>query len=118
MVTSYTQLLSHSDIGASSIIKPINSLLITLEGAQRMRSLLGELREYWSVNERLAAIFNRIPDQVLKEYRERDFLSHDGWQGIVVYGRAAFFNGNMVRSRPGKARPQGLEHSRGLVILP
>jgi light-regulated signal transduction histidine kinase (bacteriophytochrome) len=59
MVTSYTQLLSHSDIGASSIIKPINSLLITLEGAQRMRSLLGELREYWSVNER--RLEKRVP---------------------------------------------------------
>src|SRR6185312_2613969 len=43
------------------------------------------------------AVFNPIPDQVLKEYRERDFLSHDGWQGVVVYGRAAFFNGNMKR---------------------
>ncbi len=43
------------------------------------------------------AIFNRIPEQVLKEYRERDFLSHDGWQGVVVYSRAAFLNGNMNR---------------------
>ncbi|HZQ18276.1 MAG TPA: chemotaxis protein CheB [Terriglobales bacterium] len=70
MVTSYTQLLSQRYRG--QLDDQANKFIAyTLEGAQRMRSLLRELREYWSVNER--RLEKRVPlnsDLVLESARE------------------------------------------------
>lgn len=57
-VTSYTQLLSQRYRGKLDD-QADKFIAYTLEGAQRMRSLLEELREYWSVNKR--RLEKRVP---------------------------------------------------------
>ncbi len=72
MVTSYTQLLSQQYRGKLDR-EADEFIAYTLEGAQRMQSLLEELREYWSVNER--RLEKRVPvDSQLVLERARQSL--------------------------------------------